>query len=92
MNDNDYNDDDYIDFSIHIIMFNWLSAIISLLLAILFFAQGTDVKADHDRELLQGSSYMFYFCIICMFYNLFKTLKHSFKKIKRKFNKKSLLK
>lgn len=92
MNSNDYDDDNYIDFSININVFNWISAIVSLLLAILFLTQGTDVEADPDGKLLLGSTYMFSFCIICMFYNIFKISKYSFKKLKRKSNKKSLLK
>lgn len=90
MINNDYDDDNYIDFSINIHVFNWIAAIVSLLCAILFLIQGTDVEAD--GELLQGSRYMFYFCVICMFYNIFKISKYSFKKLKRKSAKKSLLK
>lgn len=92
MSSKDYDEDNYIDFSININVFNWIATIVSLLFAILFLIQGTDVEADPERELLEGSRYMFYFCVICMFYNIFKISKYSFRRLKRNFTKKSLLK
>lgn len=86
-NENVY-DDRNIVFSINRKTLNIFYAVSSLILAFLFALQGINSITNDgcDYDLLNGSRFMFYFFIICMFYNIFKAIQISIEDTKIKKN------